>query len=262
MTINPILYDHEITGAHQLIWELYSAGTDAIIIQDMWILEMDLQPIPIFACTQAHNSDIDKIKFLADIGLSRIILAAELSDNCEKIPAKDPGRAHDTIQIQLKKAGDTIFEVSEVGIDFSADYFIPASLLNNLRRTVLQNLDEKRVQNYERKEQVFLPNQVPYPYKDLDFNANISNVLTKNFHIRHGNYSGINAFELMPKGDFSGKTIMTTRYRIKYELVVCPSKQDASKQNIQFKEPLFLHDKQRSYRLEFDCKACLMRVKF
>ena len=79
VTINTIIFENEITAAEKLIHKLYQIGADAIIIQDMGILEMDLPPIPIHASTQANNVDAKKVKFLEDIGIQRVILARELS---------------------------------------------------------------------------------------------------------------------------------------------------------------------------------------
>lgn len=79
VTVNTILYDDELDEVQNLIHQLYDAGVDAIIIQDMAILEMDLPPIPLFASTQTHNYSVEKIKFLEQSGLQRIILARELS---------------------------------------------------------------------------------------------------------------------------------------------------------------------------------------
>ncbi|MEN8139425.1 MAG: U32 family peptidase, partial [Bacteroidota bacterium] len=79
VTINTIIYDSELEQAHKLIHDLYNLGVDAIIIQDMGLLELDLPPIPIHASTQTHNYDLEKIKFFEDVGLQRVILARELS---------------------------------------------------------------------------------------------------------------------------------------------------------------------------------------
>lgn len=79
VTVNTILYDDELEEVQKLIHQLYKSGVDAIIIQDMAILEMDLPPIPLFASTQTHNYSVEKIKFLEQSGLQRIILARELS---------------------------------------------------------------------------------------------------------------------------------------------------------------------------------------
>jgi len=81
VTLNTILFDKELEEAQKTIHQLYEIGADAIIIQDMGILEMDLPPIPLFASTQTNNYTADKIKFLEDIGIQRVILARELSLN-------------------------------------------------------------------------------------------------------------------------------------------------------------------------------------
>ena len=79
ITLNTILYDDELQEARNLIQRLYDAGADALIIQDMGLIELDLPPIPLFASTQTHNYDVEKIRFLERVGLQRVILARELS---------------------------------------------------------------------------------------------------------------------------------------------------------------------------------------
>lgn len=79
VTINTILSDSELKEAQKLINELYDTGVDAIIIQDMGLLNIELPPIPIHASTQCNNRDLDKIKFFENIGIKRAILARELS---------------------------------------------------------------------------------------------------------------------------------------------------------------------------------------
>jgi putative protease len=79
VTVNTILYDNEIEQAQRLIVKLYNIGVDAIIIQDMGLLELELPPIKLIASTQCHNNTPEKIKFLEQVGFSRVILARELS---------------------------------------------------------------------------------------------------------------------------------------------------------------------------------------
>ena len=79
VAFNTLLFDHELEPARRLIEQLYHAGVDALIIQDMGLLEMDLPPIPLFASTQTDNRTPEKVKFLEQSGFSRIILARELS---------------------------------------------------------------------------------------------------------------------------------------------------------------------------------------
>ncbi|MBQ3819157.1 U32 family peptidase [bacterium] len=83
VTINTIIRDDELQDVVKLINELYEANVDAIIIQDMAILQLALEnklpPILLHASTQCDNRTLEKIKFFENIGLSRVILARELS---------------------------------------------------------------------------------------------------------------------------------------------------------------------------------------
>ena len=78
VTINTILRDDELEPARQQIWQLYDAGVDALIIQDMGLLELDLPPIQLHASTQTDIRTPEKARFLQDVGLSQIVLAREL----------------------------------------------------------------------------------------------------------------------------------------------------------------------------------------
>jgi putative protease len=79
VVVNTILYDHELQDCQNLIHQLYAIGVDAIIVQDMAVLEMDLPPIVIHASTQANNRDPKHVKFLKDAGIKRVVLARELN---------------------------------------------------------------------------------------------------------------------------------------------------------------------------------------
>lgn len=78
-TVNTILKDDELDETENMIWELYRIGVDALIIQDMGIMQMNLPPIPLHASTQTDNRTPEKVKFLADAGLCRVVLARELA---------------------------------------------------------------------------------------------------------------------------------------------------------------------------------------
>lgn len=79
VALNTILTDSELETARKLIYHLYDAGADALIIQDTGLLQLDLPPIAIHASTQTDNRTADKVKFWENIGLQRVILARELS---------------------------------------------------------------------------------------------------------------------------------------------------------------------------------------
>ncbi len=77
-TVNTIIYDRELRHVEQLIKELYHVGVDAIIVQDMGILRLDLPPIALHASTQCHTEDVAHARFLQETGFSQIVLAREL----------------------------------------------------------------------------------------------------------------------------------------------------------------------------------------
>ncbi len=79
VTTNTILRDDELEPARKLAWQLYDAGADALIIQDMGLLEIDLPPIQLHASTQCDIRTPEKARFLQDVGLSQLVLARELT---------------------------------------------------------------------------------------------------------------------------------------------------------------------------------------
>ena len=79
VTINTILHDDELEPARQLIWQLYEVGVDALIVQDLGVMEMDIPPIEVHASTQTDIRTLDKAKFLAQAGFSQLVLARELN---------------------------------------------------------------------------------------------------------------------------------------------------------------------------------------
>ena len=79
VTLNTILRDDELETARRQAWDLYNAGVDALIVQDMGLLEIDLPPIQLHASTQCDTRTPEKARFLQDAGFSKIILARELT---------------------------------------------------------------------------------------------------------------------------------------------------------------------------------------
>ncbi len=95
VTLNTILRDDELAPARQLAWQLYEAGVDALIIQDMGLLTLDLPPIQLHASTQTDIRTPEKARFLQDAGLSQLVLARELtlSQIAAIRAATDPARS-------------------------------------------------------------------------------------------------------------------------------------------------------------------------
>ena len=201
--------------------------------------------------------------------------------------AQKPQR--DNIIRQLTKLGNTVYECADVEIVDGADkYFIPSSILADLRRIVIENLD-KQVMHMQRmtihrksKEKQSDPKLNfsmvnPAQYQQLPYLYNISNDAARKFYEQQGLPRVDSAFELqypagVPNGSkptdmsFSiqgdkeavSNLLMQCRHCIRYSLGYCVK---WGGQKPTWREPLFLElpDKRR-FRLEFDCKNCQMNV--
>ena len=78
-TVNTIVYDHELRDVERLITDLYNAGTDALIVQDMSILRLDIPPIALHSSTQCDLRTPEKARFLSSLGFSQLVMARELT---------------------------------------------------------------------------------------------------------------------------------------------------------------------------------------
>jgi putative protease len=78
VALNTIFHDNELVGARELAQQLYEAEVDALIVQDMGLLEMDLPPIQLHASTQTDIRTVEKAVFLDQVGFSQLVLAREL----------------------------------------------------------------------------------------------------------------------------------------------------------------------------------------
>ena len=98
VTLNTILTDDELKEAEKLIHKLYEIGVDALIVQDMGILELAIEgklpPVELHASTQCNNRTLEKVKFFQNTGVKRVILARELTLSeiehiCEEVRKSD-----------------------------------------------------------------------------------------------------------------------------------------------------------------------------
>ena len=78
-TLNTILHDNELEPARKLIHQLYDAGVDALIVQDLGVMELDIPPIELHASTQTDIRTLERAKFLDQAGFSQLVLARELN---------------------------------------------------------------------------------------------------------------------------------------------------------------------------------------
>ena len=166
----------------------------------------------------------------------------------DHIPAQKPPR--ENIIRQLSRLGDTIYTCSEVDIPDDFNFFLPNSLLSELRRSLVKELGNKGDRLFDcrhRFNQKSVPLMPSYPYTYL---YNISNHLSKQFYgAKH-----LSAYEL--KGGQG--PIMQCRHCIRYALGYCVK---YGGQRPTWHEPLSLVlGDGRRFRLEFDCKHCQMNV--
>ena len=79
VTLNTLLHDDEYPQAVALAHALYKTGVDALIIQDLHLLDFNLPPIRLHASTQCDNRTPEHVAHLRDLGFKRVVLARELS---------------------------------------------------------------------------------------------------------------------------------------------------------------------------------------
>ena len=79
VTLNTLLYDNELERARKMAYDCWNAGVDALIVQDLKLLELDLPPIPLHASTQCDNLTVEKVQLLENLGFSQVVLGRELT---------------------------------------------------------------------------------------------------------------------------------------------------------------------------------------
>lgn len=167
--------------------------------------------------------------------------------------AKNPNAAA-ILENQLRKTGDTIFNVNRVNIKCSTEVpFIPTSIINSARGKLTFQLHTKRIELYSRPHRDSSTATARVPNPVLSYKANVANRASKDFLLKHGAKSVEPAFEVKrPKGEVE---LMVTRYCNKNELGLCLSKQGAKPTG-----RLFLKNDHNLFPLIFDCKNCVMKV--
>lgn len=171
---------------------------------------------------------------------------------------KEPARRdqQDNIRTQLSKLGNTPFEASEVSVTMSENWFVPSSLLADMRRKAVEKLQADRMMRYRRElaRKVEPGKELPFPERQLTYLGNVSNSRATAFYKAHGVEAVADAFELKPVKDVP---LMFTKHCLRYSMGWCPTYQ---KEKSPYKEPYYLIYKDTRLRLKFDCKRCQMLV--
>ena len=175
---------------------------------------------------------------------------------CPKDIAKNPEKAIENIRTKLSQWGDTKFTVSDIEIKFNDIYFIPASVLGEMKRQLVTELEKSLIENHRQNRIVrtrrACPRQSNYPQSDLSYLGNVTNALARQFYENHGVTHIDDGMEkTMPEGE---TVVMTTKHCIRYANGLC------SKEIGKPATSLYLTNERGRFRLDFDCKNCCMKV--
>ena len=175
--------------------------------------------------------------------------------SCAVQAAKDPDMALETTRRQLMKTGDSNYACSEVAVEVAPPPFLAVSVLNGMRRGVLDALSVAREQRRPRVSGGAISNDAPFPERELTYLGNVLNRKAEAFYRRHG----VTTIEPAAESglDMHGRKVMTTRYCVKEQLGLCPRAGAVDT----IEEPLFLVDEDGSrLRLDCDCSRCEMGI--
>ena len=183
---------------------------------------------------------------------------ATVTLTCDKEPARTEQRAG--IETGLAKLGGTILVAERVDIDFTANWFIPSSVVADMRRRAVEAYERVcKLKNEKSKLKISSAASTPQSNisgAKLSYLANIANRRAEDFYCAHGAVQVSPAFELnAPKGS----TLMFCRHCLRYAMGWCPRNGGVKSP---YREPYTLVSADgRRFALEFDCKQCIMMVK-
>ena len=176
-------------------------------------------------------------------------------------PAKDAAKATATLHEHLGKLGTTHFESRGIALELSQPWFVPASVLNGLRRDAVAALEAARASAYARPPRAAaVEPPVAYPEDTLSYLANVFNHKARDFYAKHGVKLIAAAYESHEEaGEVS---LMITKHCVRYSLSLCPkqAKGVTGVQGTVRAAPLTLVNGSEKLTLRFDCKPCEMHV--
>ncbi|QIM52046.1 peptidase U32 family protein [Hydrogenophaga crocea] len=184
---------------------------------------------------------------------------AELA--CALEPARDAAQAHQKLREALGRLGETLFTPIDIALAFDEPLFVPASLLNPLRRDAVAALEAARAKAFTRLPRgVPVEPPAPYPEDTLTYLANVYNHKARDFYAKHGVKVIASAYESHEEaGEVS---LMITKHCVRFSLSLCPkqAKGVTGVQGTVRAEPLTITHNNEKLTLRFDCKPCEMHV--
>ncbi|MEY2686745.1 MAG: hypothetical protein RL375_943 [Pseudomonadota bacterium] len=175
--------------------------------------------------------------------------------------ARDAERAEAQLRDGLAKLGNTIFEARDIDLGGAGSRFVPASLVNQLRRAAVEQLETTRLAELPRLVPL-APAEPPTPYPDdtLSYLANVYNSRAHDFYARHGVKIIEAAYE--SHQELGEASLMITKHCVRFSLSLCPkqAKGVTGVQGTIRAEPLTIMHGKDKLTLRFDCKPCEMHV--
>ena len=197
---------------------------------------------------------------LADTAFGFTLTLTDEDDNRVTLSlprAKEQARTlqEENLKTQLAKLGNTPFEAERVDIDFTENWFLPASVLADFRRQAIEKLIAARRINYRRELAVLRPTTHAFPQTTLTYLGNVMNARAASFYAGHGVASIAPAFEQTP---VEKAVLMFCKHCLRYSMGWCPVHQ---RERSPYREPYYLVSTDgKRFRLEFDCRNCQMKV--
>lgn len=171
----------------------------------------------------------------------------------EKEPARTP--QEENLKTQLAKLGNTPFEAQRIDVDFTDNWFLPASVLSDLRRQAVDKLIAARHTTYRRELVMLKSTSHTFPQTSLTYLGNVMNSRAASFYTNHGVQQVAPAYEQAP---VDKAVLMFCKHCLRYSMGWCPIHQ---RERSPYKEPYYLVSTDgKRFRLEFDCKNCQMKV--
>lgn len=163
-------------------------------------------------------------------------------------PANSPEKMKETFIKQFSKTGDSDFYITDLNIECVLP-FMPVSVINQLRRELLEELMQKRIATYNKNRELQKPlKYAKYFKEEVNYKANVHNKTAKEFYEKCGVNVLENSFE--SKQPNKQLELMHCKHCIKYALNMCKAKTH-----------LVLRDEfGKKYDLSFDCKNCEMLI--
>jgi putative protease len=204
----------------------------------------------------ASTADGFELSIVDDDGFSAVAAAAHPHQL-----ANDVERARSALHEHLGKLGNTIFVATTIVIADGPCHFVPASVVNSLRRDAVAKLEAARAAGYERpRRDLAVEPPVAFPDDTLSYLANVFNHRARDFYARHGVKVIAAAYESHQEhGEVS---LMITKHCVRFSLSLCPkqAKGVTGVQGTIKAEPMTIVNGDEKLTLRFDCKPCEMHV--